>query len=109
MSNFLNWLDQSSTATIIGLCALFAVALLWQRKEYREQRKAERAALRVRVNAAIEEVHAHALRVEELARERDNLLQCNMELQQEIYQRDQQIKELTPYQVIPSIMMWGRN
>jgi hypothetical protein len=67
------------------------------------------AGLRRQLQVACEELGASQLQVESLAKERDDLLQTNLELQQAFYRRGEVIKYLSPYQAIRSTMPWGKN
>ena len=116
MSNFLDWFDISPIDALAGVCVLLYVMMVLQWSKHQAQLDAialeddaEKIHLRREVESAIEEMHVLTLQVDSLVRERDNLLQCNLELQQEILQRDAWIKYLSPYQVIRSRMPWGKN
>ncbi len=118
------------TEFLIGLVCILAFVLIYQRHvfernryeldECHEQRMDAfrrsldaagdaNAGLRRQLQVACEELGASQLQVESLAKERDDLLQTNLELQQAFYRRGEVIKYLSPYQAIRSTMPWGKN
>ncbi len=115
---------------LIGLVCILAFVLVYQRKAfvrdmyevettYDQRMEAFRrsldaagdasAGLRRQLQVACEELGASQLQVESLAREKADLLQCNLELQRTVILRGEIIKYLSPYQAIRSTMPWGKN
>lgn len=118
------------TEFLAGLACILAFVLVYQRKAFaRDKYEAEsihdqrmmalrrsldsssdaNAGLRRQLQVACEELGASQLQVDSLAKERDDLLQTNLELQQVVFRRGEIIKHLSPYQVIRSRMPWGKN
>lgn len=118
------------TEFLIGLVCILAFALVYQRKAflrdmyevettYDQRMEAFRrsldaagdasAGLRRQLQIACEELGASQLQVDELTREKADLLQCNLDLQRIVMMRGEIIKCLSPYQAIRSTMPWGKN
>ena len=67
------------------------------------------SAVRKRLQAANEELGARQVQIDSLVRERESLLECNLQLQVLVAQRGEIIKMLSPYQAIRSVLPWGKN
>lgn len=115
---------------MIGLVCILAFVLVYQHRAFtRDAYEAEfanseriaafqrlmtatndaNAGLRRQLQVACEELGTSQVQVESLAREKADLLQCNLELQRTVILRGEIIKHLSPYQAIRSTMPWGKN